>query len=297
MTFALLGNSRKPRFREAAEKLIAYAKRKGVRVFVDEELRDAVKTKCPVAPPAELAKSCDVAITLGGDGTVMKAAHRVGFLGLPILGINTGTLGFLAAAPVREMTQTIDDVLNGNVVREERACITATLGGAGSNRANAINEIVVERRAAMRMIRVEMHVDEKYLNTYFADGVIIATPTGSTAYSLAAGGPIVSTSSNVFLITPLAPHTLTARPLIVPDSVTIRMVVNADSETCSMIADGQGSNPLITPAVIHLRRAKKSVIFIRRKTVTEYDILRAKLLWGKDTRAAGRRRNSSDSQL
>jgi NAD+ kinase len=215
----------------------------------------------------------------------MKAAHRVGFLGLPILGINLGTLGFLAEVPVEEMEPAITEVLRGKVSREERTLISATMSGKKKFSTDALNEIVIDRRAGTRMIQLEMFVDGKFLNTYVADGIIVATPTGSTAYSLSAGGPIVSPASRVFVITPLAPHTLTARPFVVPDNVEIRIVASSDSQPMALFADGQEGCTLSSPATIVLKRATKTVTFIRRKNVSSYDILRAKLLWGKDVRA------------
>ncbi|HET7153709.1 MAG TPA: NAD(+)/NADH kinase [Candidatus Kapabacteria bacterium] len=285
MKFDLIGNPEKYNIATVAAELIALAKQKGAEVIADEDLGGIVGRKCKTASPKKLASACDVAITLGGDGTVMKAAHRVGFLGLPILGINLGTLGFLAEVPLEEMGAAITELLNGKVDREERSLISATTSGKKKFSVDALNEIVIDRRAGTRMIQLEMFVDGKFLNTYVADGIIIATPTGSTAYSLSAGGPIVSPASRVFIITPLAPHTLTARPFVVPDTVEIRIAARSDSQPMALFADGQEGCTLSSPATIVLRRSKKTVTFIRRKNISSYDILRAKLLWGKDVRA------------
>jgi len=286
MTFALIGNSDKSNLQRVAAALIAFATQKGARVIADEDLTEIVRGICETAPPKKLAAACDIAITLGGDGTVMKAAHRVGFLGLPILGINIGTLGFLAEVPVEEMKRAITEVLRGNVDREERTLISArATSGKKIFTANALNEIVIDRRASTRMIRMETYINDKYLNTYVGDGIIVATPTGSTAYSLSAGGPIVSPGSRVFIITSLAPHALTARPFIVPDDDEIRMIVYSEAGSFSLSADGQEGCSLTSPATVILRRSEKAVTFIRRKNITSYDILRAKLLWGKDARA------------
>lgn len=279
MKFALIGSVDKYNLVDVAAQLVAVAHAHGAEIVADAELAGALNGVCPVE---EHLETCDAAIALGGDGTVLKAVHRVGFAGVPVMGVNLGTLGFLAEVPIEEMDVAIAEIVSGDVVREERSFLVAETAGPRRS-LRALNEIVIDRRGASHMIQVDMSVDGMYLNTYIADGIIISTPTGSTAYSMSAGGPIVSPASRDLVITPLAPHALTARPLVVPDSVIITITAKSNHGSVALSADGYDYD-LASPADIEIRLASSSVTFLRRRGVSNYDVLRAKLLWGKDAR-------------
>jgi NAD+ kinase len=286
MTLGLVGNPEKYEMREVAARLVSHATRRGVAVIADGDLADILSGLCPIADLSTLAL-CDAVIALGGDGTVLKAVHRVGFGGAPVLGVNLGTLGFLAEVPVEQLEVAVDEVIRGSVLLESRCALEVVLPDGAVVR--ALNEVVLDKHGASRMITMEARIDGQYLNTYVADGLIIATPTGSTAYSLSAGGPIVSPTSNVFVITPLAPHTLTARPLVVPDTSVIELTITPDLPFASLAADGVDHVvPSGTPIVI--RRSSRSATFLHRPGISHFDILRAKLLWGRDARAAASKR-------
>ncbi len=285
MTLGLVGNPEKYAMRDVAAQLVAHATRRGVEVIADGDLAATLGGVCAV--DGTRIPSCDTVIALGGDGTVLKAVHRVGFSGAPVLGVNLGTLGFLAEVPVEELEAALDEVIDGTMVLESRCAIETSLPDGTLVR--ALNEIVLDKRGASHMITMDARVDGQYLNTYVADGLIVATPTGSTAYSLSAGGPIVSPTSNVFVITPLAPHALTVRPYVLPDSSVIELTVATDLPTISLAADGS-DYVVPTGAPITIRRSPRAAKFLRRPGVSHFDILRAKLLWGRDARAAASKR-------
>ncbi len=279
MKLALIGSPDKYNLASVAEDVVRIARAHGADVVIDAELAGMLGGTCAVEAHLE---QCDAALALGGDGTVLKAVHRVGFAGVPVMGVNLGTLGFLAEVPIEELDVALGEVIRGDVVREERTYLVAEAEGPRRS-IRALNEIVIDRRGSSSMIQVDMSVDDMYLNTYVADGVVIATPTGSTAYSLSAGGPIVAPSSRDFVITPIAPHTLTARPLVLPDTAIITITARSRHGNVALSADGYDSE-LSPTAIVEVRRASSTVTFLRRRGVSTWDVLRAKLLWGKDAR-------------
>ena len=246
MKFGIIGNTSKSAIEEVTRNLYAYLRAKKL-TFVFHDQLGKWFGSTGVVPPLErtmmcteedLPDRCDILIALGGDGTMLFAARIVGHKGVPILGINLGKLGFLAEFSVNEIQQCIDDIISGNYVVEERMALEAQ--SAKDDRCYyALNEIVIDRGASARVVDLETEVNDEYLVTYAADGIIFTTPTGSTAYSLATGGPIVDPRSKVITINPIAPHTLTARPVIVPEDSVIRVAVNSVAKSIHIAADGQ----------------------------------------------------------
>ncbi|TAK51489.1 MAG: hypothetical protein EPO24_15800, partial [Bacteroidetes bacterium] len=199
------------------------------------------------------------------------------------LGVNLGKLGFLAEVSTDEIQQCIDDIIQGNYKIEERMVLEAKCLSDNSL-FYALNEIVIDKGALPRVIELETSVNGDYMVTYSADGIILNTPTGSTAYSLASGGPIVSPQCNVITINPIAPHTLSARPVIVPDTSQIKVTVNADGKDAHITADGQLEKFFTTPAEFIIRMADYTIKLVKRKKRTYFDLLRTKLQWGRDIR-------------
>ena len=222
-------------------------------------------------------------ISLGGDGTMLAAARIVGKHGTPILGVNLGKLGFLAEVSVDELQECLNDILKGNYFVEERMALEAK-SSKDEKLYYALNEVVVDKGASSRVIDLETYVNNDYLVTYAADGIILNTPTGSTAYSLASGGPIVAPQAKVITINPIAPHTLTARPVIVPDDSVIRVVVSSSAKPVHITTDGQVEGFYDTPAEFTIRKAPYTVKLVKRKNRRFYDLLRTKLMWGRDVR-------------
>lgn len=285
MTFGILGNTAKPATKDVATNLLTYLQKKNLTYVIHDELAQWMNAagQVPTCSEKELPHKCDMLIALGGDGTMLAAARMVGQFGIPILGVNLGKLGFLAEVSVDELHQCIDDILNGNYFIEERMALEAKSSKDGKTY-YALNEVVVDKGASSRAIDFETYVNNDYLVTYAADGIILNTPTGSTAYSLATGGPIVAPQAKVITINPIAPHTLTARPVIVPDESAIRVVVNSSSKPVHITVDGQVEGFYEPPVEFTVRKAPYSIKLVKRGQRKFYELLRTKLMWGKDVR-------------
>lgn len=294
MIFGIMGNMEKAQLVPVATELLKSLKRKRVECYVSDELADQVNREARDTlvdvehrrSLKQLPESSDLLIAFGGDGTMLAAARLVGEKGTPILGVNLGKLGFLAEVSVDELHRSVDEILENRYAIEERMVIEATIPGT-STRFCGLNDIVIDKSGSARVINLKTFVDEEYLITYAADGIVIATPTGSTAYSLASGGPIVVPASRVFTLTPISPHTLTARPVILPDTCTITVEIDAKTKAVHITADGQSEQVLTPPVTFKIRKADYSVRLVKRMNRSYYDVLRAKLMWGKDVRLSG----------
>jgi NAD+ kinase len=291
MTLGIIGNTAKSVLQSVALDLLAYLEETRVEFVLHDGLARWLSEKSPsfkfqryrVCNSTDLPAHIGMLIALGGDGTILSAARLVGKHEIPILGVNLGKLGFLAEVPIDELHQCVDDVMRGTFNIEERMVLEARSTADGAI-FHALNDIVIDKGSSSRVIDLETHVDDEYLVTYAADGIILATPTGSTAYSLAADGPIVVPESRVVTINPISPHSLTARPVIVPDSSSIRVVVQSGAKAAHIAADGQVEAFYDTPAEFIVGRANHVVKLVKRRRHTYFKLLRAKLLWGRDVR-------------
>lgn len=226
----------------------------------------------------------DVALSIGGDGTFLRTAARVNKQDIPILGINTGRLGFLADISSNEIEDALDELFKNYYRIEERTLLrlyTENHSFQGYN--YALNEIAVLKRDTSSMITIHTFLDDEYLTSYQADGLVIATPTGSTAYSMSVNGPIILPKSSNVVLSPVAPHSLNVRPLVIPDSYTIKLRVESRNEYFLIALDGRSE---IFPAGIELKinKADYTAKVIKRYNHTFYQTLREKLMWGADTR-------------
>jgi NAD+ kinase len=291
MTFGILGNIDKPVLKEVTEHLLRYLKETGISYVIHEDigrLLDGEGTGAGVEPEflvseQKLLQKSDMLIALGGDGTMLATARLVGARGVPVLGVNLGKLGFLAEVSVSDMHDCIAEIARGQYLVEERTVLQAR-NEQESRPFFALNEVVVDRGSSPRVIELETHVNGEYLVTYAADGIITTTPTGSTAYSLASGGPIVVPQSNVLTINPISPHTLTARAVIVPDDSVITVAVRSSSKPVHMTADGQIEGFFETPTTFVIQKAPYTVKLVKRMKRSYFDLLRTKLMWGRDLR-------------
>ena len=298
MTFGILGNVRKPAILEVSKSVMTYLRERKTRFVLHEELGAWLNHQSKdirVGPELlmsekDLPKNCDVLISLGGDGTMLGAARIVGDTGTPILGVNLGKLGFMAEVSVDELKACLDDLLNGRMAIDYRTVLRADADdGQNMHSYSALNEIAIDRGLSPRVVHLQVSVDGQYLVTLAADGMIVATPTGSTAYSLASGGPIITPQSGVIAITPISPHTLTARPVVVPDTSVIRVVVDDGSKPVHLTADGFAEGFYQLPANFTIRKAEHSIKFIRRPGRSYFDVLREKLMWGSDIRLGAKK--------
>ena len=230
--------------------------------------------------------SYDFFLSIGGDGTLLKSVTYVRDLGIPIIGINTGRLGFLATIQKEKITESLRQILNGDYIISERSLLSITTDPANEKimpLSFALNEIAINRKNTTSMIRVETRINNKHLTSYWADGLIVSTPTGSTGYSLSCGGPIIDPRTNSIVLTPIAPHNLTARPLVIPDNSSITLKVSGREKSYLVSLDSRiatvKNNTLIT-----ITKAPFSIKLVQLKEDSFIKTLREKLLWGEDKR-------------
>ena len=255
---------------------------RGIRVRYDEQTAVYARTNNGL-PRESVPDGCQLVIVLGGDGTLLAAARAIGGRDIALLAVNLGGLGFLTAITVDELFPELERALQHKHRIAYRRMLHCELRRADTVIAeyDALNDVVLTKSSMARMIEVETRVDEHFVCTYKADGLIISTPTGSTAYSLSAGGPIVFPKVAALCITPICPHMLTNRPVIVPDDSVIRAVSRAENETAYLTIDGQVGEPLSQNDCIVCYRSAKSVQLVRPPRMMFFDVLREKLSWGE----------------
>ena len=281
-----------------SEKMAALENPKGTQVF---------------ASLMDVAKACDVLVSIGGDGTMLLAARSLARANpnAQLLGVNAGKLGFLSEHPPEEIDALFDELTRGALMIEERLMLKANLQSesgqsllvkqdnldvtrAGENAPHvtldALNEVVIDNFGSTRMLTLEVYVGDALMGVIRADGIMVATPTGSTGYAVSAGGPIVEPTSPVMLITPIAPHSLNVRPVIVPQDATVRIRARGEeTEHVLVVADGQEQIVVPTPAEIIVRAAEHRLHLLRRNERSFFDLLRTKLFWSADSRDASKR--------
>ena len=229
----------------------------------------------------DVAEAGDIVLSFGGDGTLLRTAHRTGPNGTPLLGVNIGRLGFLADIEIGQIHDAIDALEAGDYRTEERLVLQADLeSGSGLDTEWALNEFVLDRSGAAGLIEIEVAVDGTPLNTYWADGLIISTPTGSTAYSLSTGGPIITPGVDAIILTPIAPHTLTVRPIVLPADATITCQVRENDQPYVFAADGQSTMFDEHNLEFSVERADHAVNLVKLPGQHFFHTLRSKLMWG-----------------
>jgi NAD+ kinase len=271
-----------PRATAAARKLAKWLSARGRRVVLDERTAAALGARGFRAE--ELPALVDMIIVLGGDGTLLAAARIVAASkrNVPIFGVNLGSLGFMAEVSLEELYAGVGQALAGKLETMERMMLTAGVirDGRQVSEYTVLNDAVVSKGAIARMVSLEVSVDGGFLTAIRADGLILATPTGSTAYSLSAGGPIIHPAIHCFVLTPICPHTLSNRPIAIPDRSVVRVKLLSESEGVSLALDGQAAAPLLRNDIVEVRKAKRRIRIIKHPTKDYYEILRTKLKWG-----------------
>jgi len=232
---------------------------------------------------SKIPELCDFLIVIGGDGTLLSAARVVGTSGKPILGVNLGSLGFMTAITLDEIYPALERIFRNEFEYEERMMLVAHVHRLGERVANytVLNDVVINKGALAKMIDIKVSVGELYLSTFKSDGLIISTPTGSTGYSLAAQGPIIYPTMNTILITPICPHTLTFRPLVVPDGMVVRAELLSMETDVFLTLDGQVGFGLRKEDVIEVKKAGAPLRFFRSPFRDYFTVLRTKLKWGE----------------
>lgn len=289
MKFAIFGNTYQARKASHAETLFKILAKYDAQVYVCREFHRFLNAdlKLDVHVDGLLDGNdfdADMAISIGGDGTFLRAASRVGRKGIPILGINTGRLGFLADVSPEEMEETFKEIHCNRYTVEERSVLRLLCDEKRlQDSPYALNEIAVLKRDSSSMISIHTAINGNYLTTYQADGLIIATPTGSTAYSLSVGGPIMVPHTHTIAITPVAPHSLNVRPIVIRDDWEITLDVESRSHNFLVAIDGSSETCKETTRLT-IRRADYSVKVVKRHNHVFFDTLRTKMMWGADSR-------------
>lgn len=280
MRLSLVVNVSRPKALKTAEALIQWLNERGIEFLVEKEAAKALGEKRKIKK-SELGEKSDVIVTLGGDGTILEASRYA--QGKPILGVNLGRLGFLAEFSVDEMHSAIERALKGDFKTERRTQLEAIVkAGKKEKRFTALNDVIVEKGGYPRLPIISLRIDGHLLSDYKADGLIISTSTGSTAYNMSAGGPIIVPKSRVFAITPICPHMLTVRPIIISDDKELEIAVETPSKNFVLNCDGAMQLSLSPKTRVRVRKSDKQAILIANEKRNYYDVLRQKFLWGRD---------------
>ncbi|HEV3278592.1 MAG TPA: NAD(+)/NADH kinase [Terriglobia bacterium] len=272
----------KPEVREIVPPMMTWLGERGVEVLIDRETAACLGGAVAGIPRPQLAAAVDLVIVLGGDGTFLATARALEGRPVPVLAVNLGGLGFLTVVTRDEIYPALEAALEGRVRTESRVQIEASVirNGLQVCSSVALNDVVLNKGAIARVLDFDVRADEQFISTYKADGLIISTPTGSTAYSLAAGGPVVAPDVGAFIITPICAHTLTNRPIVLRDNVTIEVAVKTD-ESVYVTVDGQEAIEVYAGDRVRMRKAGSTVEVIHALDKSYYDILRQKLKWGQ----------------
>ena len=294
MKFALFGSMFPDRTTKAEEQIFGVCdaiKRSGGELCLLEHFYTTLpanirKRVDPMSEIVEKLPKVDMVVSVGGDGTFLRTAATVGDTGIPVLGINTGRLGFLAAINYADVDDTLQEVMRGDYNVQERILLkmgTDEVSPPKYFNTNALNEIAILKQDTASMLSIHAYINNDYLTSYQADGLVVSTPTGSTAYSLSIGGSILTPSIPALILSPIAPHNLTSRSLVVADSRTISLKVESRSNMYLVSVDGE-SRVLNESVGIEVRKADYTLRVVKRIGHTFYETLRDKLMWGKDVR-------------
>ena len=267
---------------DASGKLMEWLKSRGIEVILDEALTKKVTGEEGTFSEAGLSQ-VGLLVVLGGDGTLLSAARLIGNGEVPVLGVNVGGLGFLSAFSLDELYPVLEKILSEDYETEKRMMLSTSVVRKGAILAEypVLNDVVINKAAIARIIDLETSIDDHYLTMFKADGLIVSTPTGSTAYSMAAGGPIVFPSLQTIMLTPICPHTLANRPLLVHDSAEIKVTIKSQNEDIFLTFDGQVGQSLKADDVVKIRKSEHAVQLVKSPFKDYFEVLRTKLRWGE----------------
>lgn len=286
MNIQTVGIITKPRKKEivsVVKQLISWLEERKVGILFDQESGELIGRAKDGVARNEIPEKVDLIIVLGGDGTMLAVARLVNEKEVPILGVNFGNLGFLTEITLDELFPTLELVFENRHRTDSRIMLQVEVTRSGETiaRHRALNDAVINKGTMARMIDFVVFVDDQLLSLYKSDGLIISTPTGSTAYSLAAGGPIIFPSMDAFVITPICPHTLTNRPIVIPDQSVVRVEIRPGGESMFLTVDGQVGLALREQDQVVLRKSNRCLHLVKPRDKSYFDVLREKLKWGE----------------
>ncbi len=279
----IISKPRKSEVREILPALIDWLRARRVEVYIDKETGTILERGEKCLTRNEMPGEVDLLIVLGGDGTLLATARALNRKHVPILAVNLGGLGFLTVISQEELYPTLEMALAGKLQADRRVQIEAEMVRADEVIASflALNDVVLNKGAIARILDFDLRVDGKFISTYKSDGLIVSTPTGSTAYSLAAGGPVIVPTVEAFIVTPICAHTLTNRPLVLPDTVTIEVLVKSQREAAYLTVDGQMGVATRSDDIVRIRKSTSYVDLLRPPEKEYFAVLRKKLKWGE----------------
>jgi len=277
----IIANIEKDKSAECALLLRDWALKQGIEVFLEEGIAGKIGEDSGL-DRRQLASQVDLLVVMGGDGTILRTVRFVSEYNIPIVGINLGEFGYLTEVNLNEMFSALELICRGDYQTEKRMMldITINLGEETVRQQSILNDVVITRGNLSRILDLETAVNDRYLTTFRADGIIISTPTGSTAYSLSAGGPIVFPEQDSFIINPICPHTLTNRPIIIPDNVVIRVILWTKEQGATLTLDGQVSYTMKSGDSMIVKKSKYVTNLVSSPHRDYMEILRTKLKWG-----------------
>ncbi|MHC1738754.1 MAG: NAD(+)/NADH kinase [Ignavibacteriaceae bacterium] len=286
MKFGIVGNYNKGNINDVIFSLVNKLEKKKIEYYICDSLAKSPwpLKEFPLVDIKTVAEKSDLLLSIGGDGTMLSTAYTAHQYEKPVVGINIGKLGFLAEVDIHNVDTFLDNVLEGKYRIEERMVLTGRCSTHKTDEFIAFNDIVVDKGNWPKMIEITIKVDGESVATYSADGLIIATPTGSTGYSLSVGGPIVSPKSNVITLSPISPHTLTVRPLVIPNNQVVSVFVESANNKVQVNCDGQRVKEFTSPIELEIKKDPKSIKILHTSDSSYFEILRTKLLWGLDIR-------------
>lgn len=285
-TLGLFLNGLKPSAPGIMRRVTEMARRRKLRLAVCDETAWRLAPAAKLMTPEAFVGKIDILMAFGGDGTMLKAARLLNGRPIPVLGVNLGSLGFLTGVAQADVERAVDCAARGNFLISRRALIECAVKRSAREicRYRALNDVVIDRGASLRVVTLNMAIEGEEVSSFVCDGLIVSAPTGSTGHSLSAGGPIMHPESAVFVISLICPHTLSARPLVIPDNKRIAVEVARNSGDLTLSIDGQISEPLKTADRIEIRRSKSAIHLVNLPGYSYFSVLRHKLLWRGSTR-------------
>ncbi len=281
-TVGIFAKPKAPAATRLVPELLAWLAERGIKARLDEVAATYAGTD-PGIPRGHVPDGCDLAIVLGGDGTLLSAARAIAGRAIPILAVNLGGLGFLTAVPIAALFPELERALTGvhRLARRHLLHVAVLRGESVVAEYEALNDVVIAKSSIARIVDLDVWAGDTFVCEYKADGLIVSTPTGSTAYSLAAGGPIIFPTVSAVCVTPICPHTLTNRPLIIPADLPVRVVSHMKDEDSFLTVDGQVGGALEPGDAVECTASKSEVLLIQPPDKTFFDVLRQKLKWGE----------------
>lgn len=292
MTIAIFGNPYPEHFTKYIQHLIKKLENEHIKIIIEESFKTFLKKNIRFSIKIDtfnsyesLIDNADFLLSIGGDGTLLNSVTFVRRLDIPIMGINTGRLGFISSISTGEIDDAINDIIKGNYVVDERALLELHTENKLFKEKNfALNEVAISKKDTSSMIKIDAYVDDEFLNTYWADGLVVSTPTGSTGYSLSCGGPIIMPGTNNIIITPNAPHNLNVRPIVINDNSVVKLKVE-DRDQLALVSLDSRSRAFDSDTELIIKKADFKIKLIRPQNNSFTSTIRNKLMWGLDKRS------------